>query len=49
MIDRAVNGTARGVAAAGQRWRRWQSGNVQQYALSLLIGAVAVLAYFSWS
>lgn len=47
-VDVAViDGIANGVAAAAQglsaSWRRWSSGNVQQYALSLLLGVALVV------
>jgi NADH-quinone oxidoreductase subunit L len=48
VVDGAVNGTASGMATASRLWRRWQTGNVQQYALSFLIGAVLVVAYCVW-
>jgi NADH-quinone oxidoreductase subunit L len=48
VIDGLVNGTAATVAANSGLWRLWQSGNVQQYALSILMGAVAILGYFAW-
>ncbi len=48
VIDGLVNGTARGVAASSRVWRRWQSGDVQQYALSFLIGALLIIGYFAW-
>jgi len=48
VIDGAVNGAATTVSAAGGLWRRWQSGNVQHYALSLFVGAVVVIGYLVW-
>ncbi|HUI25614.1 MAG TPA: NADH-quinone oxidoreductase subunit L, partial [Candidatus Kryptonia bacterium] len=48
VIDGAVNGAAEAVSAAGGVWRRWQSGNVQHYALSLFAGAVAIIGYLVW-
>jgi NADH-quinone oxidoreductase subunit L len=47
-IDGTVNGTARFVMANGNMWRRLQTGNVQHYALSFLLGAVALLGYYVW-
>jgi len=48
VIDAIANGIAGAVQALSGSWRRWASGNVQQYALSLLLGvaiiAVAVVA-----
>ncbi len=48
VIDGLVNGTARGVITNGEWWRRWQTGNVQHYALSLFLGALMVAAYYAW-
>jgi NADH-quinone oxidoreductase subunit L len=45
-IDGAVNGLARFVGLAGEGVRRLQTGLVRNYALAMLIGVVAVLAYF---
>ncbi|GIW43456.1 MAG: NADH-quinone oxidoreductase subunit L [Candidatus Binatia bacterium] len=46
VIDGAVNG-AGDAAEEGGRWlRRWQTGNVQHYALSLLVGALLLVGYF---
>jgi len=47
VIDGIVNGAADVVGANGSLWRRWQSGNVQQYAVSMLLGAVAILGYYA--
>ncbi len=46
LIDGAVNGAARVVAATSSAWRRVQTGNVQHYALSFLAGALALLGYW---
>ncbi|HSE09495.1 MAG TPA: NADH-quinone oxidoreductase subunit L [Nocardioidaceae bacterium] len=43
-VDGAVNGTASTLAGMSGRMRRWQTGFVRSYALSLLAGAVLVLA-----
>ncbi len=48
VIDGAVNGVAETVAVNSAVWRRWQTGNVQHYALSFLIGALGVVGYFVW-
>ncbi len=48
LIDGAVNGTAEFFAANARIWRRWQTGNVQHYALSLFAGAICVLGYLLW-
>ncbi len=45
LVDGAVNGAGRLIAAAGQASRRLQSGYVRQYALSMLLGVVAIAAY----
>ena len=44
IIDGAVNGVGDFVRAAASRTRRLQTGNVQAYALAMLIGAVVVIA-----
>jgi NADH-quinone oxidoreductase subunit L len=44
-IDGAVNGLAQLVDLAGEGLRRLQTGLLRNYALAMLIGAVAVLAY----
>jgi NADH-quinone oxidoreductase subunit L len=46
IIDGAVNGAALLVAATSGAWRRLQSGNVQHYALSFLVGALVLLGYW---
>jgi NADH-quinone oxidoreductase subunit L len=48
VVDGAVNGAAAAVAGTSRWWRRWQSGDVQQYAFSFLIGAIFVIAYYVW-
>ena len=45
VIDGAVNGVARLARGAGGGLRRIQTGFVRQYALAIVIGAVALLAY----
>ena len=45
LIDRAVNGVGRGVALWGTALRRLQSGYVVNYALTMLAGAVIVVAF----
>jgi NADH-quinone oxidoreductase subunit L len=45
VIDGAVNGTARLVRAAGDGLRRVQDGHVRRYALSIAIGAAAILLF----
>jgi NADH-quinone oxidoreductase subunit L len=46
LIDGIVNGIARAVAASAQVLRRVQTGFVMNYALGILLGAVAVVAFF---
>ncbi|MGH3370658.1 MAG: NADH-quinone oxidoreductase subunit L, partial [Nocardioidaceae bacterium] len=43
-VDGTVNGTAATVAGLSGRLRRWQTGYVRSYALSLLAGALLVLS-----
>jgi NADH-quinone oxidoreductase subunit L len=45
VIDGAVNGVGRLARGAGSGLRRIQTGFVRQYALGIVIGAVALLAY----
>ena len=47
VIDGMVNGTASMVGANSSLWRRLQTGNVQHYALSMLLGAMAILGYYA--
>jgi NADH-quinone oxidoreductase subunit L len=42
VVDGAVNGTAAGVGGLSARMRRWQSGYVRSYALSMLLGVVVL-------
>ena len=46
IVDGAVNGTGAVVAALSGRWRRLQTGNLQHYALSFLVGAIVLLGYY---
>jgi NADH-quinone oxidoreductase subunit L len=46
VIDGTVNGAAYTMQANGLLLRLWQTGNVQNYALSFLIGAMAILGYY---
>ena len=48
VIDGLVNGTAEAVEANSGLWRRMQTGNAQQYALSMVLGAMAILLYYAW-
>jgi hypothetical protein len=47
VIDGVINGTANTVGANSGLWRRLQTGNVQHYAISMLLGAVAILGYYA--
>ncbi|HVC71911.1 MAG TPA: NADH-quinone oxidoreductase subunit L [Acidimicrobiales bacterium] len=47
VIDGAVNGIGRLARGAGSGLRRIQTGFVRQYALGIVIGAVALLAYMA--
>jgi NADH-quinone oxidoreductase subunit L len=42
VVDGSVNGTAAGVGGLSARLRRWQSGYVRSYALSMLLGTVVI-------
>jgi NADH-quinone oxidoreductase subunit L len=46
LIDGAVNGAALVVAATSGAVRRLQTGNVQHYALSFLVGALVLVGYW---
>jgi NADH-quinone oxidoreductase subunit L len=48
IIDGAVNGAGSFVSGASSVLRRWQSGSVRGYAVSLFFGVVAILAYYLW-
>ena len=47
LIDGTVNGAAAGVNYAAERIRRLETGYVRNYALAMLIGAVAIVAFLS--
>jgi NADH-quinone oxidoreductase subunit L len=47
-IDGSVNGLAGSVGAGGEFLRRIQTGSIRAYAVSLALGAVAVLGYWLW-
>jgi len=47
LIDGLVNGTAEVVGANSGLWRLLQTGNVQQYAMSMLLGAMVILGYYA--
>jgi NADH-quinone oxidoreductase subunit L len=48
VIDGLVNGAAEAVEANSGLWRRMQTGNAQQYAVSMVLGAMAILLYYAW-
>jgi NADH-quinone oxidoreductase subunit L len=45
-IDGIVNGVGAFVVSTSGAWRRVQTGNVQHYALSFLIGALVLVTYY---
>ena len=47
VVDGLVNGTASAIDANSGLWRRVQTGNVQHYAISMLLGAMAILGYYA--
>ncbi len=50
IIDGAVNGAGVVVAGTASAWRRLQSGNVQHYAMAMLLGAVCTFGlYWLWT
>jgi NADH-quinone oxidoreductase subunit L len=46
VIEGIVNGVGTFVFSTSGSWRRVQTGNVQNYALSFLVGALALVAYY---
>ena len=46
VIDGTVNGVAAVTRGSSQVWRGLQTGNVQHYAAGLLVGTLALLAYY---
>jgi NADH-quinone oxidoreductase subunit L len=46
IIDGVVNGAGQAVSGAGLIWRRLQTGNVQHYALGMVVGAIVVVSYY---
>jgi NADH-quinone oxidoreductase subunit L len=46
VIDGMVNGVGSFVRSQSAIWRRVQTGNVQHYALTFLVGVIVVVAYF---
>jgi NADH-quinone oxidoreductase subunit L len=47
IVDGLVNGAAGFAVVLGGLWRRVQTGNVQHYALSVLLGAVVIVVYYA--
>jgi NADH-quinone oxidoreductase subunit L len=43
VIDGAVNAMSDGAVSAGSRWRKWTSGNVQHYAVGIVLGICMLL------
>jgi NADH-quinone oxidoreductase subunit L len=46
VIDGIVDGTGLGVEGSGEELRRMETGNVQHYAFSYLLGVLAIAAYY---
>ncbi len=46
LIDGMVNGVASVVELQSRIWRRLQTGNVQHYAFTFLVGVVLIVGYF---
>jgi NADH-quinone oxidoreductase subunit L len=47
VVDGFVNGAARSIASSSRTWRRLQTGDVQHYALSFLLGALLIVGYYA--
>ena len=45
VIDGAVNGAGRSMLATAGLWRRLQSGNIQHYAVSFLVGVLVLVGW----
>ena len=43
VIDGLANGVATAAQTLGDSWRRWSTGNVQHYALTVLVGVVLLI------
>ncbi len=41
-VDGAVRGAAAAIGGLAGRWRRWQTGFVRSYAMSMLAGVLVV-------
>jgi NADH-quinone oxidoreductase subunit L len=48
IIDGAVNGAGAFVSVSSSMLRRMQTGSVRAYAVSLILGVVAILGYYFW-
>ena len=48
VVDGAVNGVAETVLGMSDVLRRFQTGSVRAYAVSLFVGVVAILGYYLW-
>ena len=48
LIDGAVNGVATLAGRAAVALRRYQTGFVMNYALSMLVGVIALLGWLLW-
>jgi len=46
-IDGIANGTATSINTIGAGWRRWSTGNVQHYMLTVLVGVAALVLALS--
>ncbi|MGH7899322.1 MAG: NADH-quinone oxidoreductase subunit L [Candidatus Binatia bacterium] len=45
VIDGVVNGVGQSVAAQSALWRRVQTGNVQHYVLTFLVGVIVIIGF----
>jgi NADH-quinone oxidoreductase subunit L len=46
IIDGIVDGVGAAVATSSLVWRRLQTGNVQHYAMGMVVGGIAVVSYY---
>jgi NADH-quinone oxidoreductase subunit L len=46
IIDGIVNGVGAMFSTSALVWRRIQTGNVQHYALGMVVGAFVVVSYY---
>ncbi len=46
VIDGSVNGIAGGVKSFGESLRKWETGHMQHYVFTMMIGIFVVVAYF---